>query len=137
MLILDHKERLGADQKEKKDKLKKDFENGKITKQELEREMDRMAQQAENMKDLQELAELLGQCKGCLGKGGAAVGTQLDRPERPRGEVLEQPRRIGERREDRFGHPIVDMRHERSALCVGKRTVIPRRHAIGDPALLD
>ena len=32
-----------------------------------------------------------------FGKGGAAVGTQLDRPERPRGEVPEQPRRIGER----------------------------------------
>jgi uncharacterized coiled-coil DUF342 family protein len=62
-----------ANQKEKKDKLKKDFENGKITKQELEREMDRMAQEAENMKDLQELAELLGQCKGCLGKGGAGA----------------------------------------------------------------
>jgi uncharacterized coiled-coil DUF342 family protein len=61
-----------ADQKEEKDKLKRDFEEGKITREELEREMDRVAQEAENLKDLQDLADLLGQCESCLGKGGAA-----------------------------------------------------------------
>jgi hypothetical protein len=62
-----------AEQKDQKDKLRRDFEDGKISKDQLEREMDRLAKEAENMKDLQELAELLGECRNCLGKGGASA----------------------------------------------------------------
>jgi predicted nucleic acid-binding Zn-ribbon protein len=59
-----------AENKDLKDKLQKEFEEGKITKEQLEREWDRLAKEAENLKDLQDLAELLGDCKECLGRGG-------------------------------------------------------------------
>jgi hypothetical protein len=59
-----------AENKDLKDKLQKEFDEGKITKEQLEREWDRLAKEAENLKDLQDLAELLGECKNCLGRGG-------------------------------------------------------------------
>jgi hypothetical protein len=59
-----------AENKDLKDKLQKEFDEGKITKEQLEREWDRLAKDAENLKDLQDLAELLGECKNCLGRGG-------------------------------------------------------------------
>jgi len=77
--LKDLKEKLErlADHKEEKDKLQRDFEDGKISKEELAREMDRLAQEAENMQDLQELADLLGECRSCLGKGGGGAGAKL------------------------------------------------------------
>ena len=59
-----------AENKDLKDKLQKEFDEGKITKEQLEREWDRLSKEAENLKDLQDLAELLGECKNCLGRGG-------------------------------------------------------------------
>jgi hypothetical protein len=58
-----------ADQKEQKDKLQRDFEKGKMTREELERELDKLTKKAEELKDLQDLADILGQCKDCLGRG--------------------------------------------------------------------
>ncbi len=59
-----------AENKDLKDKLQKEFDEDKITKEQLEREWDHLAKDAENLKDLQDLAEFLGECKDCLGRGG-------------------------------------------------------------------
>ena len=59
-----------AENKDLKDKLQKEFDEGKINKEQLEREWDRLAKEAENLKDLQDLAGLLGECGNCLGGGG-------------------------------------------------------------------
>ncbi len=58
-----------ADQKEKKDQLQKDFEDGKINQDQLDREMAELKQESRGLQELDELAEMLGQCKECLGAG--------------------------------------------------------------------
>jgi uncharacterized coiled-coil DUF342 family protein len=58
-----------TEQKEKKDELQKDFEDGKITKEQLDRELAELKQEAQGLEDLDDLAEMLGQCKECLGAG--------------------------------------------------------------------
>lgn len=66
--IQDKLQRL-ADQKDEKDRLEKEFADGKIDREQLDREMDRLAQEAAEMQDLQDLADLLGECKECVAAG--------------------------------------------------------------------
>src|SRR6202043_349947 len=58
-----------TDQKDRKDELQKDFEEGKINKEQLDREMADLKQEAQDLQDLEELADMLGECKECLGAG--------------------------------------------------------------------
>jgi DNA repair exonuclease SbcCD ATPase subunit len=57
---------------EKLKQLKKDFDEGRINKEQLDREMKKMG-----AKDLQELANLLGQCKECLGQDAGEAAAEL------------------------------------------------------------
>jgi hypothetical protein len=62
-------------------KLKKDLKHGNITKEELAREM-------ENFKHLQDLTDLLGECKECLGRADAKeAGEGLDKLLKRFGEI--------------------------------------------------
>lgn len=65
-----------TDQKDRKDQLQKDFDDGKITKDQLDRELAEMKQEAQELQDLQELADLLGECKECLGAGNSLKAGQ-------------------------------------------------------------
>ena len=76
-----------AENKELKDKLQREFDKGKITKEQLECEMERLAKQAENFKELQKLAELLGDCKGCL--NAAKDAELLEKMEMIKGQLKE------------------------------------------------
>jgi hypothetical protein len=73
-----------TDQKDRKDELDKEFADGKISKEELDRELAELKKEAQEMQDLGELAELLGQCKECLGAGnkleaGERIKVALDK----------------------------------------------------------
>lgn len=61
------------DQQVLKDQLKRDFDLGKISKEELDRELEKLAQEVENLEDLKDLADLLKDCKDCLGDGAMAA----------------------------------------------------------------
>lgn len=61
------------DQQDLKDQLKRDFDLGKISKEELDRELEKLAQEIENLEDLKDLADLLKDCKDCLGDGAMAA----------------------------------------------------------------
>ncbi len=65
------------DQKERQNQLQRDFDLGKINKDQLDRELDKLTQELENLEDLQDLAGLLDQCKDCLGKDGKAAAQKL------------------------------------------------------------
>ena len=65
-----------TDQKDRKDQLQKDFEEGKITKEQLDREMADLKQEAQEMQDLDDLAEMLGQCQECLAAGNSLKAGQ-------------------------------------------------------------
>jgi len=69
MKELESKLRRLTDQKERKDELQKEFEQGKISKEQLDRELSDLKKEAQDLQDLQELADMLGQCKECLGAG--------------------------------------------------------------------
>jgi hypothetical protein len=59
---LEEKVKRLAEKDEKRKQIEKDFQEGRINKEERDRQM------KEEMKELQELANLLGQCKECLGE---------------------------------------------------------------------
>ena len=65
-----------TDQKEKKDQLQKDFEDGKINQDQLDRELAELKQEAQGLEELDDLAEMLGQCKECLGAGNSLKAGQ-------------------------------------------------------------
>jgi hypothetical protein len=58
-----------TNQKDRKDRLQKDFEDGKITREQRDREMAELKKEARELQDLDDLAEMLGQCKECLAGG--------------------------------------------------------------------
>lgn len=58
-----------ADKQDQKEQAEQKFEDGKIDKEELERELDRIQADAELLKELQELAKKLGKCKEGMEKG--------------------------------------------------------------------
>jgi len=60
-----------ADKDERRKQIEKDFQEGRIPKEERDRLM------KENMKELQELANLLGECKECLGDNAENSGEAL------------------------------------------------------------
>lgn len=60
-----------ADNKEKKEELEKLKKDGKLSDDAFEREMKDLEKQSDNLKDLQDLADKMGQCKKCLEKGDA------------------------------------------------------------------
>jgi hypothetical protein len=65
-----------ADMKDRKDQLQRDREQGKIDQEQLEREMDRLAEEAADLESLSDLALDLEACRDCLraGNGKAAAG---------------------------------------------------------------
>jgi hypothetical protein len=69
---LQEKVQRALEKDEKLKQLKKDFEQGKITKEQLDREMEKMGG-----KELQELSNLIGQCKECLGQDPGEAGAAL------------------------------------------------------------
>lgn len=58
-----------AQQDEQKQQLEQLAKEGKISKETLERELERLNRDGDKLKDLQDLAQKLGQCKECLNKG--------------------------------------------------------------------
>ncbi len=64
------------DQKDRKDQLQKDFDEGKISKEQVQRELADLKQEAQEMQDLQDLADMLGECKECLGGGNSLKAGQ-------------------------------------------------------------
>lgn len=66
------------DQDDLKKQLEQAFKDGKIDEEQLQRELDRLKQERPDVPDLEELAELIGQCKSCLGRGdGVGAGKKL------------------------------------------------------------
>ncbi len=86
---------------EKIKQLKKDFDEGRINKEQLDREMEKAG-----AKELQELSNLLGQCKECLGQdpGEAAAALakmakqfeQAELSEQELNDILENMRELNE-----------------------------------------
>ena len=60
-----------TEQQDRKDELQKDFDEGKISKEQLDRELANLKQESQDLQDLDDLAELLGECKECLGGGNS------------------------------------------------------------------
>jgi uncharacterized coiled-coil DUF342 family protein len=60
-----------AQNKDKEEELQKLAREGKIDKETLDRELDRLKRDSEKLQDLADLAEQLGQCKDCLEKGNS------------------------------------------------------------------
>lgn len=58
-----------AEHQDKKGQLEKLKQEGKLDKEAFEREMKHLQQDAEKLKDLQDLANKLGECKQCMEKG--------------------------------------------------------------------
>jgi hypothetical protein len=58
-----------SQQKEKEDELQRLFREGKIDKETLDRELDQLKKKAKDLKDLEELAREMGECKKCLAQG--------------------------------------------------------------------
>src|SRR5262249_456310 len=68
------------DQEDLRQHLQKDFNKGKIDKDQLQREMERLNKEMADLADLQDLADLLEECKSCLGQGdGKALSGKLQR----------------------------------------------------------
>lgn len=72
------------DQNDMKKKLEEKFKKGEITKEQLDREMDNLKDQKKEMREWQELADLLGQCKECMKDGdmqkaGDEIGKALEK----------------------------------------------------------
>jgi hypothetical protein len=57
--------------------MEREFKEGKLTKEELQRELDRLNEEAENLPELDELADLLEQCRDCMGKDGKLAAGKL------------------------------------------------------------
>jgi hypothetical protein len=60
-----------AQQKDKEEQLKKLHQEGKLDAEALQRELDQLKKENEKLKDLQKLAQKLGQCQKCLKAGDA------------------------------------------------------------------
>jgi uncharacterized coiled-coil DUF342 family protein len=58
-----------AKNKDREDELQKLAREGKLSKEALQKELDQIRQDNEQLKDLGELAKQLGECKNCLDKG--------------------------------------------------------------------
>jgi hypothetical protein len=58
-----------AQQKDKQEQLRKMAQDGKIAPETLERELDKIKKDNEKLKDMQKLAQKLGQCQKCLQQG--------------------------------------------------------------------
>lgn len=58
-----------AQQKQKEDQLKKLAQEGKLDAETLKRELQELKKEGEKLKDLQKLANKLGQCKQCMNQG--------------------------------------------------------------------
>lgn len=58
------------DKDERLKQLKKDFDEGRIDKEQLDREKDKL-------KEMQELANMLGECKECLGQGSSEAAAAM------------------------------------------------------------
>ncbi len=77
---LQAKMKKALDRDDIKEKLKEKLKNGEITKEQFDREMENLKNQQQDMKDFQELADLLGECKACMQKGdGDKAGEQIDK----------------------------------------------------------
>jgi hypothetical protein len=73
-----------------KKKLEKDLKEGKITKEEAAREMEKFKREMEQFKELQDLTDILGECQKCLGESdGAERNDKLDKLMNRFGEALE------------------------------------------------
>lgn len=65
---------------EMKKDLKDKLDKGQINKEQFDREMQNMKEQAQDLKDWQELADLLGECKNCMKDGdGQKAGDEIDK----------------------------------------------------------
>lgn len=60
-----------AQQKDKEEQLKKLHQEGKLDAEALQRELDQLKKDTEKLKDLQKLAQKIGQCQQCLKSGDA------------------------------------------------------------------
>src|SRR5205823_4026973 len=58
-----------AEQNQLKDKLQKDLADGKLTKEDFDKQMGKAGEQAEKMKDLKDIAKKLEESKDAMGKG--------------------------------------------------------------------
>jgi hypothetical protein len=65
-----------AQQKDKEDQLKKLHQEGKLDAEALQRELDQLKKENEKLKDLQKLAQKLGQCQKCLKAGDAGQASK-------------------------------------------------------------
>ncbi|MCI0682635.1 MAG: hypothetical protein L0Y71_11065 [Gemmataceae bacterium] len=72
------------DQQDLKKKLEEKFKKGEINKEQFDREMQNLKDQKNELKEWQELADLLGQCKECMNDGdmqkaGEEIGKALEK----------------------------------------------------------
>lgn len=84
-----------------KKELQKKFEKGEITKEQLKRELDNLKNLAQEMPELKDLADLIGECENCMKEGdgekaGEKIGQALEKvktielSEEELKEILEQ-----------------------------------------------
>lgn len=78
------------EKKEMQKKLEKAVQDGKMTKEQAKEAMDKFNREMEQFKDLQELADIVGECKKCLGENDKqARADKLDQLMKQIGESFE------------------------------------------------
>jgi hypothetical protein len=102
-----------AEQKNKQEQLKKLAQQGKLSPEALEREMEKIKKDNEKLKDLQKLAQKLGQCQQCMKAG------EMDQAAKALGEAGEQLSQmdLDEKEIDDLKDQLDRLKNVRNSMC--------------------